>query len=133
MSFLFADTYYFLALVSPGDAGHSKALEFGKENERPILTTAWVFTEIADGLADTRNRGLARQLYEDLKSNPLDQVIPPTSELFELGLDLYNKRPDKNWSLTDCISFIVMQEQGISEALTADRHFQQAGFVALLA
>jgi hypothetical protein len=58
--------------------------------------------------------------------------VPASEEVFERGLGLYRSRPDKEWSLTDCISFVVMQEQGIGEALTADRHFTQAGFVALL-
>ena len=54
-------------------------------------------------------------------------------ELFERGLALYNARPDKEWSLTDCISFVVMADQGLAEGLTGDRHFDQAGFKALLA
>jgi len=66
MSFLFADTYYFLAVISPDDAGYEKARKFGVVNNRPLLTTSWVLTEVADGLADTRNRHLARQLYLDL-------------------------------------------------------------------
>jgi hypothetical protein len=133
MSFLFADTFYFLALLSPQDAGHLKAQQFGEKNDRPLLTTSWVLTEVADGLADTRNRHLARQLYFDLQNDPLDQVVSATQKLFERGLALYDNRPDKNWSLTDCISFVVMQDHGITEALTADRHFEQAGFVPLLA
>ena len=56
-----------------------------------------------------------------------------TSELFERGLALYNARPDKEWSLTDCISFVVMADEGLTDALTGDRHFEQAGFTALLA
>jgi predicted nucleic acid-binding protein len=60
-------------------------------------------------------------------------VVAASNSNFQLGSDLYNNRPDKAWSLTDCISFVVMQEHGISEALTGDHHFEQAGFVALLA
>jgi predicted nucleic acid-binding protein len=60
-------------------------------------------------------------------------VVPPSTELFEAGIDLYSRRPDKEWSLTDCISFVVMQERGITEALTGDYHFVQAGFSILLA
>ena len=56
----------------------------------------------------------------------------PTAELFDEGFDLYCRRPDKDWSLTDCVSFVVMQQRGLREAFTADRHFEQAGFVALL-
>jgi predicted nucleic acid-binding protein len=133
MTVLFADTYYFLAIISPGDAGHQKAQLFGENDDRPILTTAWVLTEVADGLADTRNRHLARQLYLDLQNAPLDQVVSASHDLFERGMHLYDDRADKSWSLTDCISFVVMQDHGITEALTADRHFEQAGYTPLLA
>jgi len=132
MTQVFADTFYFLALVSPRDASHQKAWQFGERNDRPILTTSWILTEVADGLADTKNRRLARQLYMDLHRHATDQVVPPSQELFERGFELYESRPDKDWSLTDCISFVVMQDHGVREALTADRHFEQAGFVALL-
>lgn len=59
-------------------------------------------------------------------------IVPPTQELFVRGIDLYARRPDKERGLTDCISFLVMQEQGITHALTADHHFEQAGFTMLL-
>jgi hypothetical protein len=91
-----------------------------------------VLTEVADGLADTRNRHLARQLYLDFQNDPLDQIVLASHELFSRGLDLYDERHDKNWSLTDCISFVVMKDFGLMEALTGDRHFEQAGFVPLL-
>ncbi len=60
------------------------------------------------------------------------QRLPATMEWFERGLELYERRPDKEWSVTDCISFAVMTERGVSEALTNDRHFEQAGFQILL-
>jgi predicted nucleic acid-binding protein len=59
-------------------------------------------------------------------------IVPPDTELFESGLELYEKRPDKDWSLTDCISFVVMKREGIVDALTGDHHFEQGGFNALL-
>ncbi len=58
--------------------------------------------------------------------------MPPDEDLFEVGIDLYAHRPDKGWSLTDCISFVTMERMGIEEALTVDRHFEQAGFRPLL-
>lgn len=133
MSFVFADTYYFLALLSPKDSGHQKASLFGDTNDRPLLTTAWVLAEVAAGMADTRNRHLVRQLFLDLQNHPDDKIEIASRELFERGLQLYDDRPDKEWSLTDCISFVVVQDHGLTEALTADRHFEQAGFVPLLA
>jgi predicted nucleic acid-binding protein len=59
-------------------------------------------------------------------------VIGHDERLYDAGIELYRLRPDKDWSLTDCISFVVMAKRGISAALPADRHFEQAGFTALL-
>jgi hypothetical protein len=59
-------------------------------------------------------------------------IVPPGPELFEAGLKLYSQREDKDWTLTDCISFVVMERMGIREALTGDHHFEQAGFTVLL-
>jgi len=60
------------------------------------------------------------------------EVVPLSHEIFDQALDFYHQHHDKQWSLTDCTSFIVMQQRGITEALTGDRHFEQAGFTALL-
>ena len=68
-----------------------------------------------------------------VQTDPAFRLVPATSELIERGRKLYRDRLDKNWPLTDCISFVVMQDHQLTEALTADRHFQQAGFNALLA
>jgi predicted nucleic acid-binding protein len=67
-----------------------------------------------------------------LRSESTVKIIPSNAELFAAGVKLYAERPDKEWSLTDCISFVIMQQEGLSDALTGDRHFEQAGFRALL-
>ena len=69
---------------------------------------------------------------DTLRANPRVTIVPFSDVLFDEGIELYRRRPDKGWSLTDCISFVVMTDEGLSESLTADRHFEQAGFVALL-
>lgn len=69
---------------------------------------------------------------EILRADPNATIAPPSQTLFDQGLEFYADRPDKGWTLTDCISFVVMQQHGISQALTGDRHFEQAGFQALL-
>lgn len=84
-------------------------------------------------MASVGGRAAFLRLVDNLKSNPLCLIVPASQLLFDQGLALYADRPDKEWSLTDCISFVVMREQGLSEALTGDRHFEQAGFRALLA
>jgi len=71
-------------------------------------------------------------LLELLQETTEVRIIPPSADLFERGVELYRQRSDKDWSLTDCISFVVMADEKITEALTGDRHFEQAGFYALL-
>lgn len=76
-------------------------------------------------------RALFVDFLTDLRANPQFTIMPPDEELFEKGLELYAHRLDKGWSLTDCISFVVMQRAGVTDALTGDHHFEQAGFRAL--
>ena len=81
---------------------------------------------------DPLDRPAFLELFDELKGNTDSIVVPASSELVKAGLELYRRRMDKSWSLTDCISFVVMRDHSISEALTGDHHFEQAGFVALL-
>jgi predicted nucleic acid-binding protein len=83
-------------------------------------------------LAGTPDRRLFSAIPSDLKKDPTDVVVPAEQSLFERGIQLYLQRADKKWSLTDCISFVVMQDRGLLDALTGDHHFEQAGFNALL-
>ncbi len=129
---VFADSFYFFAVLNPKDQAHQKALEFAAGHEEPIVTTAWVLTELADGLAATAHRGAFSRLVDRLRADPENEVVPPTEELMARGMALYDARPDKHWSLTDCISFVVMQDRQLTQALTGDHHFEQAGFKALL-
>jgi predicted nucleic acid-binding protein len=78
------------------------------------------------------NRALFCELYQDLAKERRVTIVPAAQDLFEQGIELFAKRPDKEWSLTDCISFIVMQEYELTDAVTADHHFEQAGFRILL-
>ena len=88
--------------------------------------------EIADGLAAVQFRKQAVAIIDLLKKNPYVEIVPVSSELFAESFELYKKRIDKGWGLTDCTSFIVMQRYGVMDALTTDEHFRQAGFRALL-
>lgn len=98
----------------------------------PTVTTTWVLTEVADAMAGISQRGRFVAFLKLLRGERTVAIVPASSELFDLGMQLYTQRPDKDWSLTDCISFVVMKQHGLTEALTADRHFEQAGFKALL-
>lgn len=132
MKRIFADSYFFFALLNPSDSAHAKAMDFCRQNHGPLATTAWVLTELADGLAVTPRRQAFRRLLDDFEANRANLIVPANVETFEKGVDLYDTRPDKQWSLTDCISFVVMKEEEIDDALTGDHHFEQAGFRALL-
>ncbi len=133
MTARFADTYYYLALLSESDAAHAAATQASRSYRGRVVTTAWILAEVADAFAEPALRPSFLGLMEVLRGDPQVTIVPPTQEWFDRGIALYAKRPDKAWSLTDCISFVVMEQMGLSEALTADRHFGQAGFTVLLA
>jgi hypothetical protein len=128
----FADTFYFLALLNEDDEAHTHAAAFSQDLGSRLVTTDWVLVEIADALAAPAQRPAFLALWNEVCDHPAIEVIPANRELLERGIDLYRRRPDKQWSLTDCISFVVMSERGLTEALTGDHHFEQAGFRALL-
>ncbi len=132
MTPLFADTYYFLALLHKGDAAHTQAVALAEKITGAVLTTAWVLTEVADALSAPPLRPSFLRLLDALRNDPACTIVAPTAALFDAGVSLFAERPDKDWTLTDCTSFVVMREHHITEALTGDRHFQQAGFTALL-
>lgn len=132
MNQLFADTYCFLALLNRADAAHVRVVEFSKTLKNPIITTTWVLTEVADALAAPEQRAKFVKLLAKLRSDPYCTVVPTSQGSFNEGVILYASRPDKSWSLTDCISFALMTRHHLTEALTADVHFEQAGFQALL-
>ncbi|MCC6359213.1 MAG: type II toxin-antitoxin system VapC family toxin [Phycisphaerales bacterium] len=125
------DSAHYFALFSDSDAYHARARELQSLRHR-VVTTAWVLTEVADGLAAPPNRLVFLSLLASLRRSRSAELIGASPELFDRGCALYSERTDKAWSLTDCISFVVMRERGLTEALTSDRHFEQAGFIALL-
>jgi len=129
---VFADTSYYVALFQADDVGHEEALRFSREEARQTLLTDFVLLELANAFS----RGGARRFFVDLvgslKTNPNVTIVAASRGLFDAGLRLYAQRMDKDWSLTDCISFVVMRQHRLTEALTADHHFEQAGFKVLL-
>jgi predicted nucleic acid-binding protein len=129
----FGDAQYFLALLSPRDQDHARAKEFAKHWRGEIITTRWILAEVADGLAAPPLRAGAIAFLKRMEANPFVRIIPTSEAQFARGFELYQQRRDKAWSLTDCISFISMADEHLTDALTRDRHFGQAGFRALLA
>ncbi|MEE3718961.1 PIN domain-containing protein [Tumidithrix elongata RA019] len=132
---IFADTGYWIALFLPDDTLHSKARHLTNSLQPfHIVTSEMVFTKLLNAFSGKGRayRQKAVRYINHSFNNPEIEVIIQTDELFKSALDLYDRRPDQAWSHTDCTSFQIMQQQNIAEAFAYDKHFEQAGFVALL-
>jgi uncharacterized protein len=130
---VFADTFFYLALLNQRDESHQAVLEWSRGYEGGIVTTQWVLAEVANAFSGSRIRSALKASFEALTRDEGTLVIEVSARDFGRGLALYDRRPDKYWSLTDCISFVVMADEGPTRSLTGDHHFEQAGFVAVFA
>ncbi|MGC1649935.1 MAG: PIN domain-containing protein [Candidatus Sulfotelmatobacter sp.] len=130
---VFADTFYWIALANPKDDAHPRVLEFSRTlGSSLIVTTDEVLTEFLAFCASySQLRLAAAGAVQDILGAAHVRVIPQTRDSFLAGLELYRARPDKGYSLTDCISMQTMRREAISDVLTNDRHFQQEGFRVL--
>jgi len=129
----FLDTVFIQAILNYRDQYHSIAQEWMPrvKTAQEVWVTEAIFLEVGNALSTYRNSQVThfiRQCYE----TPNIEVVNITPELFNQGLALYQDREDKAWGLVDCISFVVMKEQNLYDALTCDRNFIQAGLNALL-
>ena len=133
MKAVFADTFYWVALTNPADSRYCDVDAFDDLLARAtIFTTEEVLTEFLTFFAaDAWLRQRAAETVRELITDPEVRVIPQSHESFLAGLDLYAARPDKGYSLTDCISMQTMRRAGIADVLTNDRHFEQEGFRSL--
>lgn len=129
---VFADTVWFEALLNRRDQYHHQAVAMSRVVTAQIVTTEFVLLELGAAFSDPADRSDFILVDQIVRSRPEVTLIPLSSELLQKGTELFATRKDKAWSLTDCISFIVMREQGLTDALTADHHFVQAGFRALM-
>lgn len=132
---MFLDSSFAIALSSPSDVHYPAARQIAIDLLVPgsrVVTTQAVVVEIGDALSRARFRNAANALITQFETDPNIEVVPLSEELFEKAITLFRERSDKEWGLTDCVSFIVMWERGIADALTADHHFRQAGFRPLL-
>jgi predicted nucleic acid-binding protein len=132
MSEVFADTSYFVALLGKDVSERQRAVEVMAGRDETLLTTAWVLVELGNFMSQAHHRRAFVDMARRLHANPKAVVLQPDARLYNAGMRLYEERPDKDWSLTDCISFVAMGERNVPEALTTDHHFEQAGFAALL-
>lgn len=129
MKRVFADTFYWIALTDPTDAAHERARQIADD----VVTTDEVLTEYLTffcAAPEFLRREVALAV-EDILQNASVTVIPQSRQSFLGGLQLYRTRPDKGYSLVDCISMETMRREGLTEVLTNDRHFEQEGFRAL--
>jgi predicted nucleic acid-binding protein len=135
MKRVFADAGYWIALLNPKDSLHAKAREISAGLGRArTVTSEMVLAEVLNAFASKGEslREAACALVEQIRSSANAEVVPMTSSAFREAMQRYRGRADKTWGLTDCTSFLIMEQKGITEALSADRDFQQAGFTALL-
>jgi hypothetical protein len=132
---VFLDTSYIIALSSLRDQHNQHAVKIAnqlKKDKTRLVTTQAVILEIGNALAKQRYRNFVIELISSLELDPNVEIISLSEDLYKRAFQLYKDRLDKEWGLTDCISFIIMQDRSLVKVLTADEHFQQAGFQALL-
>jgi predicted nucleic acid-binding protein len=135
MTEVFLDTSSAIALSASNDEHHEHAVKLAEQLEADgtqLITTRAIILEIGNTLARARYRTAAVELLDALENDPKVEIIPASEELCARAFQLYRNRLDKEWGLIDCISFIIMTDRSIAEALTTDAHFRQAGFRALL-
>jgi len=135
MKILFADTSYWVALINPHEELHQEAIDVSKSlgNFR-IITSEMVLTEVLNKFSEYGEilRKASVELTRRLQADPNTKIIAQMSKQFNEALESYANRRDKEWSLTDCASIQIMEKENVTETLTHDQHFEQAGFVALL-
>jgi predicted nucleic acid-binding protein len=128
----FLDTTYLLAVVNPRDSLFERAQSWARAITERLLVTEYVLCEVVNAYSMPSDRAKAHEIIASVRLGSECDCVSATPALFEAGLQLHAARPDKEWSLTDCISFVVMEKRAVTRALTYDRHFEQAGFQALL-
>lgn len=135
MKKVFIDTAAWLAMLNIDDIWHQQAkqirLELVKQNYI-FITTEFVLLEVGDALCSQVLRKNTANFLHNIYQLKSTKIIILSQNLLQSGLSLYEQRLDKDWGLTDCISFVVMQREQIQEAFTSDKHFEQAGFIRLL-
>lgn len=124
---VFADTGFYVALLNPRDRLHQTARTISQLYNGEVLTTEYVLIELGNFLSGFGRKGFL-SFHDELGRDEKTEMVPSSTGLFGPAMDLYRSRMDKIWSLTDFSSFSVMQDRGVTEALTFDHHFEQAGF-----
>ena len=134
MRIIFVDTSYWVARINPRDQWHQKALELSASlKDANLLTSETVLIELLNYFSGygSEMREAVSLIIRSIFVDPSIRVAP-TGAFFEEGLILFESRPDKGYSMTDCISMRIMRKADVKEVLTHDHHFAQEGFIALL-
>ncbi len=129
---IFIDTSYFLALINHRDKYYDAARQASLQVKPPFVTSEAILFELGNTLSHPPARMLGIQVLRQIRQNVDIEIVPITTSLFDSAFSLFSSRLDKAWGLTDCSSFVIMKEMGLTKALTADQHFEQAGFIRLL-
>ena len=135
MNPVFLDTSGLVAVVNTDDQWYISAQTVWQDliaSNVSLVTTSLVLVELGDGLSRIEQRQLALDLYDRLHNSPRVEIVGWTPEIEAAAWELFRQRPDKEWGVTDCTTFVVMQRRGIQAALTVDHHFEQAGFQRLI-
>ncbi len=129
MKTVFIDTSYILALINPNDQYHDWAVQVTSTISKiKKVTTEAVIVEIGNAMSKRKLRALGATIIQQLKADTQIEIVPVRSSLLNQAIEFYASRSDKGWGLTDCISFVVMEQRQIQQVVTADEHFMQAGF-----
>ncbi len=115
---IFADAFFYLAILNRRDHAHDVAHEWAARTDFDILTTEFVLLEVADALSAPNARRLAAAFIHAIREDVRTQIIPVSPSLLAKALQLYEQRPDKSWSLTDCTSFVTMQIDGTTPPIS---------------
>lgn len=132
---VFLDTGYVIALSVKSDEYHERAENLAErmaDEQTRLVTTRAILLEIGNPLSKEHYRQAVIEPLDALEQDPSVKIIPLSEELFAQALNLFRNRADKEWGLVDCVSFVVMREYGLTEALTMDKHYEQADFRALM-
>ena len=132
MKAVFLDTAFLIALLINDDNYHDAAIAWKQAIRGPLLTTEYVLLEFVDALSSPAHRQRALAAVRELRNAAEVQIVSASTGVMDDGMLLFSKYADKQWSLTDCISFHIMRQADVTDALTSDRDFEQAGFRALL-
>ena len=132
---VFVDTSAWLALINKSDAAHQrakKARDALLKDDMQFVVTNFVMVEIANALSRVAHKETAVKLINFIETSENIEIVEIDRKLYKEAWRAYSTYVDKDWSLTDCTSFEVMKERGITQAFTTDKHFEQAGFYVLM-